>query len=50
MNVTCVVDNCAQSSSQLWGEHGLAFLIETDAGRLLFDTGQSGTVARHGRR
>jgi 7,8-dihydropterin-6-yl-methyl-4-(beta-D-ribofuranosyl)aminobenzene 5'-phosphate synthase len=47
MNVTCVVDNAAQRSSSFWGEHGLAFLIETGAGRVLFDTGQSGTVLLH---
>jgi 7,8-dihydropterin-6-yl-methyl-4-(beta-D-ribofuranosyl)aminobenzene 5'-phosphate synthase len=47
MKITCLVDNCASASSQLWGEHGLAFLVETDAGRLLFDTGQSGTVLLH---
>ncbi len=43
----CIVDNCAQRGSALWGEHGAAFLIETHAGRVLFDTGQSGTVLRH---
>ena len=47
MNVTCVVDDAVQRSSPFWGEHGLAFLIETDAGRVLFDTGQSGTVLLH---
>jgi 7,8-dihydropterin-6-yl-methyl-4-(beta-D-ribofuranosyl)aminobenzene 5'-phosphate synthase len=47
MNVTCVIDNAVQRSSSFWGEHGLAFLIETEAGRVLFDTGQSGTVLLH---
>ncbi|HET90409.1 MAG TPA: MBL fold metallo-hydrolase [Chloroflexi bacterium] len=47
MNVTCVVDNTVQRRSQFWGEHGVAFLIETEAGRVLFDTGQSGTVLLH---
>jgi len=47
MNVTCVIDDAVQRSSSFWGEHGLAFLIETDAGRVLFDTGQSGTVLLH---
>lgn len=47
IRVTCVVDNAVQRGSPLWGEHGLAFLIETEAGRLLFDTGQSGTVLMH---
>jgi 7,8-dihydropterin-6-yl-methyl-4-(beta-D-ribofuranosyl)aminobenzene 5'-phosphate synthase len=41
------VDNTAQRGSRLWAEHGLAFLIETGAGRVLFDTGQSGTVLMH---
>jgi 7,8-dihydropterin-6-yl-methyl-4-(beta-D-ribofuranosyl)aminobenzene 5'-phosphate synthase len=45
--IVCLVDNAVQSSSGLWGEHGLAFLIETEAGRVLFDTGQSGTVLMH---
>ena len=47
MKITCVVDNAVQRSSPFWGEHGLAFLIETGAGRVLFDTGQSGTVLLH---
>jgi 7,8-dihydropterin-6-yl-methyl-4-(beta-D-ribofuranosyl)aminobenzene 5'-phosphate synthase len=45
--VTCVVDNTVQRSSRLWGEHGLAFWIETDQGCALFDTGQSGEVLSH---
>ena len=45
--VTCVVDNTVQRSSRLWGEHGLAFWIETDQGCVLFDTGQSGEVLSH---
>jgi 7,8-dihydropterin-6-yl-methyl-4-(beta-D-ribofuranosyl)aminobenzene 5'-phosphate synthase len=47
VKVTCLVDNAARRGSRLWGEHGLAFLIETEAGRVLFDTGQSGTVLLH---
>jgi 7,8-dihydropterin-6-yl-methyl-4-(beta-D-ribofuranosyl)aminobenzene 5'-phosphate synthase len=47
MRVTCVVDDAVQRSSPYWGEHGLAFLIEADGSRLLFDTGQSGTVLLH---
>ncbi len=47
MNVRCIVDNAVERSSSLWGEHGLAFLIDTDGGRVLFDTGQSGTVLMH---
>jgi 7,8-dihydropterin-6-yl-methyl-4-(beta-D-ribofuranosyl)aminobenzene 5'-phosphate synthase len=49
MRIACVVDDAVQRSSPFWGEHGLAFLIETEAGAdrrhpVLFDTGQSGTV------
>jgi len=47
MRLTCVVDDAVQRSSPFWGEHGLAFLIETEGRRLLFDTGQSGTVLLH---
>lgn len=47
VEITCLVDNAAGRSSSLWGEHGIAFLIETKAGRVLFDTGQSGTVLLH---
>jgi len=47
MRLTCVVDNAVERSSPLWGEHGLAFLIEANGRRLLFDTGQSGTCLLH---
>ena len=47
MKVTCVVDNTVGDHSTFWGEHGVAFLIETEAGRVLFDTGRSGTVLLH---
>lgn len=47
MKVTCVVDDAVCDHSSFWGEHGLAFLIETKAGHVLFDTGQSGTVLLH---
>jgi 7,8-dihydropterin-6-yl-methyl-4-(beta-D-ribofuranosyl)aminobenzene 5'-phosphate synthase len=47
MRVICVVDDAVQRSSPFWGEHGLAFLIETQGRRALFDTGQSGTVLLH---
>ena len=45
--LTCLVDNTVGHGKRLWGEHGLAFLIETEAGRVLFDAGQSGTVLLH---
>lgn len=47
MKVTCLVDNTALRGSRLWAEHGLSFLVETDVGRILFDTGQSGNVLSH---
>jgi len=47
MRVTCVVDDAVCDHSLFWGEHGLAFLIETESGCVLFDTGQSGTVLLH---
>ena len=47
MTVTCVVDNTVCDHSSFWGEHGLAFLIQTKSGCILFDTGRSGTVLLH---
>ena len=42
-----MIDNAAAQSSFLWGEHGLSFLIETEDGAILMDTGRSGTVLLH---
>jgi len=47
MRVTCIVDDAVDGHSHFWGEHGVSFLIETAHGRVLFDTGQSGTVLMH---
>jgi 7,8-dihydropterin-6-yl-methyl-4-(beta-D-ribofuranosyl)aminobenzene 5'-phosphate synthase len=47
LSIHCIVDNTVSRASELWGEHGVSFLIETPAGRLLFDTGQSGEVLVH---
>jgi 7,8-dihydropterin-6-yl-methyl-4-(beta-D-ribofuranosyl)aminobenzene 5'-phosphate synthase len=47
MKVTCIVDDTVHGHSHFWGEHGVAFLIETAQGRMLFDTGQSGAVLMH---
>ncbi len=47
ITLRCLVDNAASRSGAFWGEHGVAFSIETDEGRLLFDTGQSGDVLVH---
>jgi len=47
MKLICLVDNAVLSHSPFWGEHGLAFLVESAEGRALFDTGASGTVLMH---
>lgn len=47
MKLTCLVDNSVKQGSPLWGEHGLSMLLDTPQGRLLFDTGASGTVLIH---
>jgi 7,8-dihydropterin-6-yl-methyl-4-(beta-D-ribofuranosyl)aminobenzene 5'-phosphate synthase len=47
MRLICMVDDAVQPSSPFRGEHGLAFLVETEGGRMLFDTGQSGSVLLH---
>jgi 7,8-dihydropterin-6-yl-methyl-4-(beta-D-ribofuranosyl)aminobenzene 5'-phosphate synthase len=47
MKITCTVDNAVDPHSSFWGEHGVAFLIESDGARVLFDTGASGTVLLH---
>ncbi len=47
MKLIGLVDNAALSHSPFWGEHGLAFLVESPDGRVLFDTGASGTVLMH---
>jgi len=46
-HVTCLVDNTAKLSSQLWAEHGSAFLVESADAKVLLDTGQSGVVLVH---
>ena len=45
--ITCVIDNSVKSSSPLWGEHGLAFRIDTDDGSVQFDTGASAALLAH---
>jgi 7,8-dihydropterin-6-yl-methyl-4-(beta-D-ribofuranosyl)aminobenzene 5'-phosphate synthase len=42
----CLVDNNALDNS-FRAEHGLSFSVETPAGQILFDTGQSGDVLTH---
>jgi len=50
ISIHCLVDNTALRGSTLWGEHGVSFLIETPASRVLFDVGQSGDVLTHNAR
>jgi len=47
--VTVLVENTAQGRGLL-GEHGLAFWIEIDGNRVLFDTGQTGILMNNARR
>lgn len=47
MKLTCLVDNAVRSYSRFRGEHGLSFLVETEGGKVLFDTGASGEVLLH---
>lgn len=47
MQIRCLVDNGAQRASAFWGEHGVAFHIQTTDGQILYDTGQSGEVLLH---
>lgn len=43
LSITVLVENTARGRGLL-GEHGLSFLVETEAVRLLFDTGQGLTL------
>ncbi len=45
--IICVVDNVALKGAHLKTEHGLAFWIETEYGKALFDTGQTADVLSH---
>ncbi len=47
VKLTCLVDNAVLPYTPFWGEHGLSVLVETPEGRVLFDTGASGTVLLH---
>jgi len=47
VSVTCLVENRAAFSSHVWGEHGVSYLVERNGYRVLFDTGQSGSVLLH---
>ncbi len=47
VKITCLVENSVRLGTRFWGEHGVSMLVETPEGRVLFDTGQSGTVLLH---
>lgn len=47
MKITCLIDNAVLPSSAFWGEHGLAFTVQTETGQVLFGTGSSGRVLSH---
>jgi 7,8-dihydropterin-6-yl-methyl-4-(beta-D-ribofuranosyl)aminobenzene 5'-phosphate synthase len=47
IQVRCLVENTAKPSTEFWGEHGVAWHIQTPDGQVLFDTGQSGDVLLH---
>ena len=47
MKITTIVENTVPTSVKLLGEHGLAFLIETEGGKLLFDTGQGMAIVNN---
>lgn len=46
MRITVIVDNLC-GSSNLWGEHGLSFFLETPRGSLLWDTGQGHSLTHN---
>jgi len=46
VKITCLIDNSV-SRGRVWAEHGLSLLLESAAGRVLFDLGDSGTVLKH---
>jgi 7,8-dihydropterin-6-yl-methyl-4-(beta-D-ribofuranosyl)aminobenzene 5'-phosphate synthase len=45
--VTTLVENSVGPSIGYVGEHGLAFLIESEAGKILYDTGQGFALFRN---
>lgn len=48
--IICLSENLVPFASGCWGEHGLAFYIESGGIKLLYDTGQSGDVLLHNAR
>lgn len=47
VKIMCVVENTVKLSSNFWGEHGMAVLVEDGDSVTLFDSGQSGRVLLH---
>jgi len=45
--IQCLVDNKTVNAETFQSEHGVAFVIEVPAGKVLFDTGKSGAVLLH---
>lgn len=45
--INCLVNDEIQPGSGLRAEHGLSFLVQTEEGDILFDTGSSGQVLLH---
>jgi len=49
VKLTCIVDNCV-GRGDVWGEHGLSFLVENDGHCLLLDTASTGQLLLHNMR
>ncbi|NDJ75983.1 MAG: MBL fold metallo-hydrolase, partial [Chloroflexi bacterium] len=50
IQIRCVVENNPLPDTDFRAEHGVAFHIQTPAGQVLFDTGESGDVLLHNAR
>jgi 7,8-dihydropterin-6-yl-methyl-4-(beta-D-ribofuranosyl)aminobenzene 5'-phosphate synthase len=47
ITIHCLVDNQSSDPARFQAEHGVAFVIEPPSGKVLFDTGQSGSALLH---
>lgn len=47
LRITCLVNDYVMLYQKFWGEHGLAFLVETGEDTVLFDTGTSEEILAH---
>jgi 7,8-dihydropterin-6-yl-methyl-4-(beta-D-ribofuranosyl)aminobenzene 5'-phosphate synthase len=47
ITIKCLVDDQTKDSAAYQAEHGASFMVETEAGHILFDTGMSGNVLLH---